>query len=561
MIRLNANKTSNYITETPVIKRTAQRIPWNPGFMSTVSSHVHRSVLFVSGAILASNLLGLFRDAAYGNVWGGDVAFAGFLIAFTIPNLFRALFGEGAFTSAFVPTFTGRLETAGKAAAWETACNAITLMAIVLGVLLLLIAPLCLLARPYLSSYPDLDKALVYLPVLLPYALLVCLTAAFSAVLNTFRHFTIPALNQIIFNLTTILVTVFVCSRFPGETGIWILVGAVVATGVLQVVIQMLACYGYEKLWFTPRFQPSEPEIRQIAFLIAPVLLSAGVSQINTSLDRLFSGVMGTQAVTAMYYGQQLIHLPIGLFAIALAQVCLPELSRAWTANDHKAIHTTLGFSLRQVLFLTLPATALLAGAGEEVVRVLYQSGRFGDPEVRETTYTLMFFLPAIPAYALLRVVATSFYARQDTKTPMRISMYCVALNLFLNLLLMPFFRQGGLALATSIAAIANVGVLYVIERRHHPDDMRLPLRPLLELLFAACLCGVAIFFAARGLRGTELLVGCCPHFLPQAKFTAAINLGLVLAAGAAVYVAALTMMGRPELKETLDAFRRKAKK
>jgi putative peptidoglycan lipid II flippase len=521
---------------------------------------MHRSVLFVSGAILASNLLGLFRDAAYGNVWGGDVAFAGFLIAFTIPNLFRALFGEGAFTSAFVPTFTAKLEKEGREAAWATACNAISLMAATLGALLLILAPLCLWLQPHFSSSPAVERALVYLPALMPYALLVCLTAAFSAVLNTFKHFTLPALNQIIFNLTTILVTVFVCARFPGETGIWILVATVVATGLLQVVIQMLACHGYEKLWFRPRFRPSEPEMRQIAFLIAPVLLSAGVAQINTSLDRLFSGFMGAPAVTAMYYGQQLIHLPIGLFAIALAQVCLPELSRAWTANDRKAIHATLDFSLRQVLFLTLPATALLAGAGEEVIRVLYQSGRFGNAEVLETTYTLMFFLPAIPAYALLRVVATSFYARQDTKTPMRVSMYCVALNLFLNLLLMPFFRQGGLALATSIAAVVNVGVLYLIERRQHPDDLRLPVKPMLELLFAAILCGLTIFLAARGLRGVELLKGGCPHFLPPAKFAAGINLALVLLAGGIVYVASLAAMGRPELKETLNAFRRKKK-
>ena len=528
--------------------------------MPMVSPHVHRSVLFVSGAILASNLLGLFRDAAYGNVWGGDVAFAGFLIAFAIPNLFRALFGEGAFTSAFVPTFTAKLEKEGRTAAWATACNAITLMAVVLGALLLILVPICLLLRPCFSTSPALERALAYLPALMPYALLVCLTAAFSAVLNAFRRFTIPALNQIIFNLTTILVTIFVCSRFPGETGIWILVGTVVATGFLQVLIQLLACHAYEKLWFRPRFRPSEPEMRQIAFLIAPVLLSAGVSQINTSLDRVFSGFLGAPAVTAMYYGQQLIHLPIGLFAIALAQVCLPELSRAWTANDRKAIHTTLDFSLRQVLFLTLPATALLAGAGEEVIRILYQSGRFGDSEVAETAYTLAFFLPAIPAYALLRVVATSFYARQDTKTPMRVSMYCVALNLFLNLLLMPFFRQGGLALATSIAAIANVAVLFLIERRHHPDDLRLPTRPMLELLLAAIICGIAIFFTARGLHGMEFLKGCCPKFIPHAKFTAGINLTLALAAGTVTYLGALALMGRPELKETLGAFRRRKK-
>lgn len=507
-------------------------------------------MVLISGVTLFSNLLGLFRDAAYANTWGvQDIAFAGFLMAFTVPNLFRGLFGEGAFSAAFIPVLSRRLHHSGKAEAWKTACTAVTVMAAVLSAIVLLLIPLCLLLRPLADHFhkPVWEQALLFLPAMLPYAVLVCVTAAFTGILNTFNHFGLPSLNQILFNLVTILVVLFVCPRFPDQA-IWILVASVIASGLLQVLFQAAVCHHYEKFLFAPRFAPDDPDIREIARLMGPVLLAAGIFQVNTLLSRIIGGALGAEAANSLYYSQQLVHLPIGLFAIALSQLCLPSLSRAWAANDGQAIQGTLDFSVRQVLFLTLPATALLCGAGDLVLCLLYKAGKFNDQAVFETLKPLACLLPAIPAYALVKIFATSFHARKDTTTPMRISFACVALNLVLGLALSFPLKQSGLALATSASALLNAYLLFHYERKHGHEALRLPVRAMFELLLAATVAGLAIWSVRHWLL---------PAALPTTRWKTILPFSLALGAGAVAYLGMLLLLGRQELRESLAAFRR----
>lgn len=501
-----------------------------------------RSMLVVSAGVLLSRVLGLVRDVGFASRWGTGTAFAAFSIAFMIPNLLRALFGEGAFSAAFVPTYSEKLEKQGPEHAWEAAQRVITALMVVLVLLVAAVVALAMVLRRFATQEIDL-LTLQLLPWVMPYALLICATGAFSGVLNSLRHFLIPSLTPVVLNVTLITATLFVCPYWGSSSAdqVQALALSVLLAGTVQLGLQLAAC-GRKGLRF--RFDPDwrSAEVRRVAMLIVPALLGTGVTQLNAFVDKLLARILGSAAVGSLYYSQRLVYLPVGLFGVAMAVVCLPAMSRAWARQDRGEMRASLAYALRHVLFLTVPAAALLAVTGVDVVRLLFERGTFDASSTRETFWALAFYLPGIPAFACVKVAVTPFYARQDTKTPVKIASACLILNVILNLVLMCYLRQGGLALSTSICSYVNITLLLVLTSRAIGGvGARRLLMPFCRITVAAGLAALVARFVQTMLPEWRILPICVQLCL---------RVLLPLGAGGVAYIAATVISGCAEPRE-----------
>lgn len=425
-------------------------------------------MLIVSGGIFISRILGLVRDIVFAYVFGTGTAIAAFVIAFTFPNMLRQMFGEGAFSHAMVPIFSSTAEREGKKAAWRGACSVISTLLIIVAGLTLLGSVAVLLFRPFAPG--ELSRlTMTLLPWLLPYAVLICGSAALAAVLNSIGRFALPAYSQSVMNLA-LIAGAAAAGTFPFlgkgyHPGIWFLVGAVLLAGTIQFYLHLKGCrnslYSYS---FIPNFR--DPMVSKVARLMAPAMIGAGVMQLNIVADRVLAGWLGGMATSSLYYSQRLVYLPVGLFGVALGIVSLPAMSRAWARKDKPEMSRTLDSALRQVLFLAVPAAVILGALRQPIIKLLFEGGGFTAESTAATIWALIFYLPGIPLFAGAKIAVTPFYARHDTRTPMRVAAFCLVLNIILNLILMQFLEQGGLALSTTICSYINVAILLIIINR-----------------------------------------------------------------------------------------------
>ncbi len=539
------------------------------------------AMLVVSAGVLLSRVLGFLRDVVLASVWGTGLGTGVWVAAFRIPNLARALFGEGSFTGAFVPVFSETLEKEGKPAAWRAACRVVSVLTLVLGALVLLVAAVCYGLLPFFPK--ELHRQILLMtPALMPYALFICIAVAFGGILNSFRRFAVPALTPLILNVFLILAAggVWWChirGRTPEEvravveqgTGVWWLVPAVLAAGIVHVWIHLRSARRAADAG-PFRFDPAvrSPEVRKVAWLMAPALLGTGLIQLNIVLDTFWAGALGATALASLYFSQRIIYLPVGLFGVAAGVVSLPAMSQAWTRDDRKEFLGQLGHSLRSVLFMSLPMTALLIVLAEPIVRLAYQRGSFGDDSVHATLWALIFYLPGIPLFSLVKPMANGFYARQDTRTPVLVTLGCLVLNVTLNLLvILPHLRpgclvdvaplrglqQGGLALSTTICSLANIATLVWLFQRRTGMDVLGEVRDAAVKILAAT--GAAALAAMLALRGMETLNAM--NWLPAAMkpglrvlCARGLEVAVPLAAGYAVYALAAWALKCQELHE-----------
>ncbi|MCF7855207.1 MAG: murein biosynthesis integral membrane protein MurJ [Candidatus Pacebacteria bacterium] len=503
-------------------------------------------MLIVSSGIFLSRCLGLARDVVFAEVWGTGVALAAFIIAFTIPNLLRALFGEGAFNAAFVPLFTSRLETEGRESAWKSACRILSVVTVIVSAIVLCVMVGSVLTRQLVSN--ELAHAtLSLLPWLMPYAVIVCLMAGFAAVLNSVERFSLPAFAQPILNLFLIAGALFIGPLLGTDPRrrVYGLVLCVLAAGVCQLGAHVWAA---ARQGFVFRFLPHirDPAVRRFSVLLAPIVVGAGVVQLNVVVDRLLAGYLGSVATTTLYYSQRLVYLPVGLFGVAMNVVCLPALTRAWTDRDDNAFTAHFSEALRLVLLFALPSVALLLVLREPIVALLFERGSFDQAATRETAWTLLFYVWGIPAFVCAKVAVAPFHARQDTRTPVRIAVLCLALNVVLNIVLMQFLRQGGLALSTAICSYVNFFLLMWSLRR---VGGKVPVRRVLNWALRMAVAGCAAGIAAHGTLTWSMLS------FKNELLTRAGAVICPLAAGGIVYVVVVTALGGRELKEAFGKY------
>ncbi|MDT8391289.1 MAG: murein biosynthesis integral membrane protein MurJ [Lentisphaeria bacterium] len=519
----------------------------------SASSRGAGGTLVVSAGILSSRVLGLVRDMTLAAVWGSDVALAAFLTAWKLPNLLRSLFGEGAFSAAFVPSFSSALEQEGDTAAWRLAGRVLSLLFLGVSVAAALIAAAAVLGALFVENELR-QTTLRFVPVLMPYAVFICLTAGFAGLLNTFQKFAVPAFSQIFLNVAWIggALTAWRLAGADGIPSIWFLCGAVLAAGAAQTLMLYLACRKQGgRLAFDPAWRSADT--RGVFRLMGPAVLGAGVHQINVLVDQFLALLLGSQAVTSLYFSQRLVYLPVGLFAVAGVTVSLPMMSRAWSRGDGDEMAAILREGIRRALFLSLPCFFLLFMVRMDIVKLFFLRGNFTPRDAAATAWALLFYLPGIPAFVLTKFAVTPFHARKNTRTPVIIAVFCLVVNVVLNVILMRFLAQGGLALATSVCGWLNVVLLLIVLTRSGSVDLGLRrMLPNLGKLAVAALCGMTACaltmiilsdWRAGGFAGRLTAVSLAAFF------------------GGGTYLAACLVMRCPEARDTLDACREKTGK
>jgi putative peptidoglycan lipid II flippase len=489
-----------------------------------------RSTAAVAGPTLASRVLGYVRDLLQAYYLGtGDGADA-FTIAFTIPNLFRRLTGEGAMTPAFVPTFTELkrdrdargLWTFGNVFFWDLAL--IMAAATALGILF---APglVKVIAHGFGTVAGKWGLTIFMTRVMFPYLFFITLAALASGILNSFGRFFVPASTPILFNIAVIAAV----AGWAGEAREPALVFAagVVIGGVLQLALQVPFLWK-EGMRFTFGLSFRDPMVRRVGRLMVPGIFGASVYQVNFALSRMIAASLEKGSTAALYYASRIEELTLGLFSIALAAALLPAFSEHVASRDLDKLKTTLAFSLKLTAFVSFPAAAGLVALNVPIMRTLFERGHFNSASTAVSSACLFFFALGLPFVSGVKVVAPAFFSLKDTRTPVLIGVAVMIVNTSISLLLMGPLRVGGLALSLSISQALNFVLLLVwLRRRIGPVETARWAVPALKAAAAAALMGAAVRLAWPLLR-----VETAPFAVRAGALAGAILAGIVIYAG-----------------------------
>jgi putative peptidoglycan lipid II flippase len=510
-----------------------------------------KGVLTVGGWTMASRVLGFARDMLIAAKLGAGPMADAFFVALKLPNLFRRLFGEGAFNAAFVPAFAGTLAVQGPKVAQQLAERMASIMTLWLSLLVVLgiitMPHLMTVLAPGFTDDPAKFALAVELTrITFPYLLLICLTALVSGVLNGLDKFAAAAAAPVFFNLLSmaalLVLTPYVAT--PAHALAW----GVTASGAVQLGLVLWACAraGMALQFLKP---PSlAPEVRQVLRRMVPGIIGAGVTQLNLAIDVIIASFLPAGAVSYLYYADRVGQLPLGVIGAAVGTAMLPLLSRQVRAGEHLSAHRTMNRAMEMALLLCLPAAVGQAAAAWPIVSVLFQRGAFGAAEASATAAALSAYAIGLPAYVLVKIYAPGFFARGDTATPVKVGLAAVALNLALNLVLTHWLLHVGVALATALSAWFNAVMLgWLLNRRGQMILDRRLRRRIPRLLLAAALMG-AVIWTLEGL------------LFPVAGPLRFAALALLVGAGGAVYFAAAQLLGAVELREVRNLLRRRRK-
>lgn len=500
-----------------------------------------------------SRVLGMVRDIVCASFFGASLAWDVFVIAFMIPNMFRHLFGEGALSSAFIPAFVARKERESLESAGALLNRIVGWMISLLGTLVVLG-----MAVAYGISHfaPDPKLALISETVVitLPYLLLICLTAIIGSALNGMGRFISPAAAPILLNIV-LIASAFMSPMASGvRAQLWILSGAVLVGGVLQLAIQVpsLSAAGIR---LRPSSTPSSDEgLREILRAFVPAVVGLGVIQINEFCDNLIAELLvpGDGAVSAIYYGNRLNQLPLGVIGFSVATAAFPKLSSDAARGDMASFAASLSHALRLSLWVAIPAAAGLVALSPQITALLFQHGKFDAAATARTAPVVFCYAIGIPFYAANMVLTRAFYSLRDMKTPVRVSLTTVLLNLILNVALVLYLAESGIALATSITGVVNFVLLQIFLRRRVASSVHG------GVLWAArsVLAAAAAATAAYALYAWGLPAAGCPA--PEPTAWRAIYTGTAIAAAVAIYFAASTLLRLPESRELLAVIQRR---
>jgi putative peptidoglycan lipid II flippase len=426
-----------------------------------------------------------------------------FFVALKLPNLFRRLFGEGAFNAAFVPAFSGMLAAEGRPAARQFAEETFAVMAFWLGTLTiageLLMPHLMGVLAPGFRAIPEkFDLAVALSRITFPYLLLICLAALVSGVLNGLDRFTAASASYVLFNIVSIACMLWLTPYVPtaGHALSW----GITISGVAQLGLLLWALQRAGMGLRLPRPRLT-PEIRILLRRMLPGLIGAGVTQLNLAVDVIIASLLPAGTVSLLYYADRVQQLPLGVIGTAVGTALLPLLSRQVRAGEAEASLATLNRAIEYALFLTLPAAVALIICAWPVMWSLFGRGAFDAESARLSAQSLAAYALGLPAFVLVKVLAPGFFARGDTATPVKVGITAVVLNLALNLAFMVPLQHIGPALATSLAAIFNVAWLAVVLARR--GYLRLDgglNRQLARMLAATAVMGVALWLAQQAL-------------------------------------------------------------
>ncbi|MDU0114201.1 murein biosynthesis integral membrane protein MurJ [Psychrosphaera aquimarina] len=429
-----------------------------------------RSGLIVSFMTLISRVLGLVRDVVIATLVGAGVNADVYFFANRIPNFLRRLFAEGAFAQAFVPVLTEVKEKHGDDEVRELVAK----VAGTLGVIVTLITLFAVIASPlivmvfgtgwfieWMNDGPDAGKfemASVLLKITFPYLFFITFVALSGAVLNTYNKFAVAAFTPVFLNIAIIVCAITLRDSFSDPA--YALAIGVFLGGLIQFLFQ-LPFMAKAGLLVLPKWGWNDVYVKRIRILMLPAILGVSVHQLNALVDTVIASFLITGSISWLYYADRLIEFPLGLFGIGIATVILPSLSKLHSNDDPQAFQNTIDWAVRFVLMLAFPAMAGLMILGPLIIEVLYLHGKFTPDDAMHVQWALVAYCSGLMSYMTVKVLAPGYFARQDTKTPVRIGIISMLANIVFNFMLAPFFGFVGLAIATAMSGTLNAALLY----------------------------------------------------------------------------------------------------
>ncbi len=514
-----------------------------------------RKFASVGSATMASRVLGFLREALIAGLLGAGPVTDAFYAAQRFPNLFRRLFAEGAFNTAFIPLFARELEGGGVASARrfaEDVLSALTAVLLLLSGLALLTMPalVATIIAPGFVGDPDKFQLTVDMTrIMFPYLFCMSLVAMLSGILNSMRHYFLAALVPVLLNvmLITALMLAYAFGLEPLQTGYW-LAWAVFTSGFVQLSVLIWGVrrqgFGLRLGW--PRLTP---RVRRLLLLMGPAALTGGVIQINLLVGQMIASAQDG-AISFLNFADRISQLPLGVIGIAIGVVLLPELARALKAGDLKDAQHLQNRSLEFALGLTLPAAVGLMLVPGPIVALLYERGQFTAFDTQMTAYALAAFSAGLPAFVLIKVFSPAFFAREDMKTPMWFSVVAVAVNIGVSLLFFPLYGHVAIAVATSLSGWVNFALLAgTLWRRNDFRPSPLTLRRIVMIVLASAVMGLLVW----GIVG--LLDDWIGHGSSMVRLG---SLLAVIAVAAASYFAIVIATGAVDRTELLGLTRRR---
>lgn len=412
---------------------------------------------------LLSRILGLVREVVIAHHFGSGAQTDAFFVAFKIPNFFRRLFAEGAFSQAFVPVLAEYKTKYSKEEVKNLIDSVSGTLTVVLGsisVLAVLGAPALIMvfAPGFINDPPKMEMASSMLQITFPYLLLISLTAFSSSILNSYRQFTVPAVTPCLMNIVLIAVTIYLTPHFK-EPAIGLAWGVLMA-GIVQWVFQMPFLSKMDLLP-KPKINFNHPGVKKILTLMLPALFGVSVGQVNLFVDNIVATFLQTGSVSWLWYSDRVTELPIGLVGIAIGTVILPSLSDLHSKSSSREFSATIDWGLRLVFLLGIPAGIAMMVIAEPLLVTIFDHGKMTENDVMMAAQSLRAYSVGVIGFMLVKILAPGFYARQDTRTPVRIGIIAVLANLILIGLLVTHLKHAGIALATSLAQLLNSILLY----------------------------------------------------------------------------------------------------
>lgn len=514
-----------------------------------------KSAATVGGFTLISRVLGFFRDQLIAFTLGTGFVAEAFFVAQRFPNLFRALFAEGAFNNAFVPLFAKRIEGDGEAKARDFA---IEVFSILLAWLLLFSAAamiampvvIYIIAPGFSGDNERFALAVGLTRICFPYLLFMSLTALQSGVLNSLHRFTAAAAAPILLNLVMIASNVVAWMFATGNTPAtgYIFAWGIFAAGIAQYSLLAIACRR-AGMRLVPRWPTLTPDVKRVIALSVPGIVSGGIMQINLVIATMLATTI-EGAVAYLYYADRLYQLPLGVIGVAIGVVLLPDLARKLRAGNEAGALQSQNRALELSLFLTLPAAFALMAIPAPIIHTVFEHGAFSRADTLSVAPAVLAFAIGLPAFSMTKVFQPGFYAREDTKTPMRFAIISVVVNVAMSVILSQWLGHVGIALATSVAAWVNCGQLaYTLSKRglfslDERSRRRLPRIAASALVMGALLLGGSWFLRGNYAEGAGFIA-------------AAWGLLLLVAGGIFSYFATAHLSGAMQIGEIRSMLKR----
>jgi putative peptidoglycan lipid II flippase len=442
----------------------------------SVTRRLLRSTTVVASMTFLSRILGFMRDMVFARFFGAGSGFDAFVIAFKIPSFMRRLFAEGAFSQAFIPVLAHYQERKTP----QEMQVFVSHIAGCLGLVLMIVTVFAIFASPLIVNVfaPGISEdgaryalAVQMIRITFPYLLFISLAALASAILNSHQYFALPAFTPVLLNITLILAAV-VLSRYFAVPIVALAWGVFIA-GILQFSVQ-LPLLRRLRLLLMPSVSWRDPGVRRVLKLMAPAVFGVSVAQVNILVDMVFASFLAVGSYSWLYYSDRLSQFPLGVFGVAIATVILPHLSRKFADENRQAFSSTMDWALRSVVIIGLPSSLGLLILSGPLLACLFYYGEFSAHDVSMASQSLMAFSAGVVAFMLIKVLAAGFYARQNIKTPVKIGVFTLIANIVFILLLISPLKHAGLALATTLAAYLNAGILaFLLLKReiYQPDS------------------------------------------------------------------------------------------